>query len=68
MVVLDVLVAVAVDCVGAGDVSMVPISPAKAENESASVKTVVAAISLSCFIVSPKGKFVVSRNAHIDER
>ena len=54
MVVLGVLVAVAVDCVGAGDISVVPISPAKAENESASVKTVADAVSLSCFMVSPK--------------
>ncbi len=45
---------VAVDGVGAGDVSVVPISPAKAENESASVNIIVAIVSLRCFIFSPE--------------
>jgi len=50
---------VAVDCAGAGDVSVVPISPAKTDNESASVKIVAAVMSLRCFIFSPE-KVVVS--------
>ena len=46
--------AVAVDWVGDCDVNPVSISPAKAENESASAKTVAAVVSRSCFIISPE--------------
>ncbi len=51
---LDVLLvdAVAVGWAGAGDVSIVSMMPAKAENESVSVKTIVAIVSLSCSLNS----------------
>lgn len=56
---------VAVDWVGAGDVNPVSISPAKAENERAIIKTVAATVSLRCFIMSPeKLKLKVVRSNH----
>ncbi len=57
LVVADVVpispAAVAVDWAVACDVKVVNISPAKAENESVSIKIVAAIVSLSCFMILP---------------